>query len=211
MKQNTRHGGRRCALVLCATALIAGAVAGCGEKKNAPSRLAIAYSNDLWGEIRSCGCAAKDLGGLGRRATFLKALQDTTGDVLIVEAGDFFSSNINYGIEKADVTMRSMALMGYHGVVIGEDELGFGLDYFLRRSHEVRLPIVVANLFDTVADTLIFPPSRIVTMKSGLRVGIAGVMGSQLQLPPQVPGGMLEIRDPAASVQPVVDALRGDA
>lgn len=196
--------------IIVAVALVVSGIAGCAEKKPpAPARITIAYSNDLWGEIRSCGCAAKDLGGLGRRATFLKALQDTTGDVLVIDAGDFFGSSINYGVEKADVTMRSMALMGYHGVGLGEDEFGFGPEYIQRRAREVGLPVVVANLFDAVADTLLFPASRIATMTSGRRVGIVGAMGAQLELPPQVPEGSLEIRDPVQAVQPVVDALRG--
>jgi len=186
------------------------ALGGCGEEKTAPKRLAIAYSNDLWGEIRSCGCSEHDLGGLGRRATFLKAVADTTGDMLLVDAGDFFGASINYGVEKADVTLKSMALMGYHAVVIGEDELGFGLDFILRRSRDARLPIVAANLYDAVGDTLIFPASRVVTLPSGLRVGIAGVMSPAIALPPQVAAGSLDIRDPLAAVQPVVDGMRGD-
>ena len=206
MRSFCPHRARRCVLTAAFAALV---IAGCGEKNTPPRRLVIAYSNDLRGEIRSCGCSEHDLGGLGRRATFLQELQDTTGDVLIVDAGDFFSSSINYGIEKADVTMKSMALMGYHGVAIGENELGFGLDYIRRRSREVGLPVLVANLYDAVADTLVFPPSRIVTLRSGRRVGLVGVMSPDIALPPQVPPGSLEVRDPLSAVQAAVDAMRG--
>jgi 2',3'-cyclic-nucleotide 2'-phosphodiesterase (5'-nucleotidase family) len=213
MKLATHHDDARRALAAMGVWLAVLSLAGCGgsEHKAQPRRVAFAYSNDLWGEIRSCGCAEHDLGGLGRRATFLKAVADTTGDMLLVDSGDFFGSSINYGVEKADVTLKSMALMGYHGVVIGEDELGFGLDFIVRRSREARLPIVVANLYDVVADTLIFPPSRVVTLPSGLRVGIVGVMSPSIPLPPQVPEGTLELRDPLAAAQPEVDRLRGEA
>jgi 2',3'-cyclic-nucleotide 2'-phosphodiesterase (5'-nucleotidase family) len=208
-----RDASRRRALAGIAVSLLAIAVAGCGQRheKAQPGRITFAYSNDLWGEIRSCGCAEHDLGGLGRRATFLKAVADTAGDVLLVDSGDFFGSSINYGVEKADVTLKSMALMGYHGVVIGEDELGFGLDFILRRSREARLPIVVANLFDTVADTLVFPASRVATLPSGLRVGITGVMSPGIPLPPQIPEGSLEVRDALSAAQPEVDRLRREA
>jgi len=181
---------------------------GCGGGERAPRRLTIGYSNDLWGEIRSCGCASKDLGGLGRRATFLKALRDTTGDFLLVESGDFFGSGINYGVEKADLTMKSMAVMGYHGVVIGEDELGFGLDFLRRRARETGLPVVVANLYDAAADTLIFPASRVVTLASGRRVGIVGALSPTIGLPPQVADAGLDVRDPLDPAQRAVDALR---
>jgi hypothetical protein len=69
----------------------------------------------------------------------------------------------------------------------------------------------VANLYDAVADTLVFPASRVATMPSGLRVGIAGVMSPGVGLPAQVPEGSLDVREPLAAVQPVVDGLRGDA
>ncbi len=186
-------------------------LAGCGRKNSERPRLTIAYSNDLHGEIRSCGCSSGDLGGLGRRATFLQALRDTTGDFLLVDAGDFFSSSINYGIEKADLTMKSMALMGYHGVVIGENELSFGTDFIVRRARETMLPVLVANLRDVAGDSLVFSSSRVVTMPSGLRVGLTGAMSQTVALPPQVPPGSLEILEPLAAVQPVVDALRRDA
>jgi 2',3'-cyclic-nucleotide 2'-phosphodiesterase (5'-nucleotidase family) len=192
--------------VLVAALVLAGA--GCGQTSTPPRQLAIAYSNDLRGEIRSCGCAVHDLGGLGRRATFLAALRDTTaGDVLLVDAGDFFGSGINYGVEKADVTLKSMSLMGYDGVVIGEDEFGFGLDFIVRRVRETRLPVLAANLVDAAADTLIFPASRIVTLKSGLRVGLVGVMSPAISMPPQVKAGSIEIREPLGAAQSAVDAM----
>lgn len=200
----------RAAAVLSAVFVLC-ALGACGRKEQPPRRLTIAYSNDMWGEIRSCGCAVHDRGGLGRRATFLSELRDTTGgDMLVVESGDFFGAGINYGVEKADVTLKSMALMNYDAVAIGEDDLGFGLDYLRRRVRETNLPVVVCNLFKAGTDSLIFAPSRVVTTASGLRVGIAGAMGSAIAFPPQVPAGTLEIRDPVQSLQPVVDAMRPD-
>jgi hypothetical protein len=196
---------------LCSASLfaIAGLFAACGLLKSEPKRLAIAYTNDVRGEIRSCGCATHDLGGLGRRATFMKVFRDTTeADVLLVDAGDFFSSSINYGKEKAELTLKSMALMGYDGVVPGENELSFGIDYFRTRASAVGLPVLASNLFDTASDSLLFPASREVVLKSGLRAGIVGAMSPALKLPPQVPAGTIEIREAAAAAQTAVDAIR---
>lgn len=156
-----------------------------GSKDERSNTLTIVFSNDLHGEIRSCGCAAKDYGGLGRRATFIESVRDTTGDVLLLDAGDMFSSELNYGEEKADLTLRSMSLMQYHGIVPGEMDLGFGVDFLVERSHALKLPMVAANLVDSRADTLLFAPTREVTLPSGLRVGIVGVLGDRISLPPQ--------------------------
>ncbi len=190
-------------------AIAFGALAACGDLKREPDRLAIVYTNDVRGEIRSCGCATHDLGGLGRRATFVKVFRDTTeADMLLVDAGDFFSSSINYGKEKADLTLKSMALMNYDAVVPGENEFGFGIDYFKERTRAVGLHVIASNVFDVASDSLVFPASREVKLASGLRVGIAGVVSPSLKMPPQVTAGSIEVRDPLTSVQSQVDALR---
>ena len=184
----------------------------CDALKGRPERLAIVYTNDVRGEIRSCGCALHDLGGLGRRATFMRVLRDTTtADVLLVDAGDFFSASINYGKEKAELAMKSMALMNYDGVVPGEKEFGFGIEYFQTRAKAAGLPVLASNLYDAAADTLLFPASRVVTLRSGLRVGLIGVLSEKIKMPPQVPAGAVEVRDPAANVQAAADAVRPNA
>ena len=187
---------------------LAAVLGACSSHREKPRGLTIAFSNDLHGEIRSCGCAVKDYGGLGRRATFLAAVRDTTGDFLLVDGGDIFAAGMNYGREKADLTLRSMAHMGYQAVVVGEKDFGFGTDYIVKRPREVGLPIVVANLFDAATDTLLFAATREVTLPSGLRVGLVGAITPTLKLPPQVHPGSLEIRDPVTTIRPIVDSLR---
>lgn len=184
-------------------------LAACGALGGKPKRIAIAYTNDVRGEIRSCGCATHDLGGLGRRATFMRVFRDTTAaDVLLVDAGDFFSHSINYGKEKAELTMKAMAHMHYDGLVPGENEFGFGADYFRTRARAIGLPVLAVNLADAASDSLLFAPSRVVVLKSGLRAGLIGVVSPALKFPPQVPAGSLEVRDPSSSVQAEIDALR---
>jgi hypothetical protein len=197
----TRAGGTLALALACA-------LGACGRAGDSPRRLTIAYSNDVRGEIRSCGCTEHDYGGIGRRATFVRALRDTTGDAVLVDAGDFFGTHINYGREKADLTLKSMGLMRYDAVVLGEDDLAFGVDYIAGRARSEKVPVVVANLFDAAADTLVFPASRVVTCASGLRVGIAGVMSPGIAFPPRVPTGSLELRDPLATLQPIIDGMR---
>lgn len=201
------HGTMQRQFCHAACFVLVALLGGCGSN-TAPRTLTIAYSNDLHGEIRSCGCAAKDYGGLGRRATFLSAVRDTTGDLLVVDGGDIFGSGVNYGREKADLTLTSMAHMGYQGVVVGEKDFSFGTDYIVKRTREVDLPVVAANLYDAAADTLVFPATRETTLASGLKVGLVGVVTADLKFPPQVTPGSLVLRDPLTTIRPLVDAMR---
>lgn len=196
-------------LLGAACLLGAAALSACGVFEKKPQRLVIAYTNDVRGEIRSCGCATNDLGGLGRRATFINVLRDTTtADVLLVDAGDFFSASINYGKEKAELTLKSMSFMNYDGIVPGENEFSFGVAYFHERARAAGLPVVASNLFDAGADTLLFAASRTVTLASGLRVGLVGAISPMTKFPPQVTPGSIAVKDPIAATQAAVDALR---
>lgn len=181
-------------------------VQGCSQEP--AETLTIGFSNDLNGELRSCGCLVKDLGGLGRRATMVEIVRDSTENFLLVDAGDFFGKELNYGKEKADVTMKSMAWMEYDAVVVGEKDFGFGVDYVVKRTKEIGLPVITANLYDAITDTLLFPPSWVVEFASGLEVGLIGVLSDGLKLPPQVPAGRIRITDPVQAVKREVEELR---
>jgi len=184
-------------------------LAGC-SRTQPPRTLTIVFSNDVEGEIRSCNCPTGDYGGLPRRATFVAAIRDSTSDFLLLDAGDFLGTAVDHGMDRAELAMKSMVLMGYHGVVIGENELGLGTEYIVEQSRELGLPVLVANLHDAGTDSLLFPPNRIVTFTSGLRIGIIGVMSPNLRLPPQVPAGSLRITDAVDAVKREVQALRGE-
>ena len=56
----------------------------------------------------------KDYGGLGRRATFLSGQRIDGRNVLLLEGGDLFGVDVNYGQEKANVTLEALAYMDYH-------------------------------------------------------------------------------------------------
>ena len=172
-----------------------------------PRTLTIAYSNDVNGVIRACGCATNDFGGMGRRTTFARIVEDSTENFLLVDAGDFFGSDLAFGPQKAEVTMRSMVLMDYDAVLIGERELGLGVDFILEMSAELGLPVIAANLRYAQTGELLFPPSKIVRLPTGLNVGLIGVWGQQIAFPPQVREGTLSITDPFKAVGAQLTAL----
>ncbi len=192
----------------CAALVLACVLAGgCSQKEEI---LTIAFSNDMTGEIRSCGCTSKDFGGLGRRATFLRNTRKTSGQLVLFEGGDFFGTKVNYGEEKAGLTLRSMVFMKYDGIVIGEKDLSLGVDYLVEQVAALRIPVVVANLYDTEADTLIFAPNRVFTLPGGLRVGVIGVMGERLKLPLPPNSRRVRVKSAQAAVEREVAAIKDD-
>jgi 2',3'-cyclic-nucleotide 2'-phosphodiesterase (5'-nucleotidase family) len=180
-------------------------VAGCSQEQ--AQTLTIAYSADLRGAIYPCDCPGKEYGGLGRRATFLEAVRDTAENLLILDGGDFFGREIDFGGAKAEIVMNSMALMGYDGMAVGESDFGFGVDYVVSRTAELGLPVLAANLYDAKTGKRLFKPSARLELPNGLEVGLIGVVGNGLELPPQVPVGALEVTDPVEAVESEVAAF----
>lgn len=166
----------------------------------------IAFSNNMNGEIRACGCSSNDYGGLGRRATFIARMRQQTDNLILLEGGDLFGVDVNYGNEKADLSLRALQYMGYDGVVLGEQEFGFGVDFVVDRVTALRLPVIMSNVFDTTTGEALFPPSRVVTLPNGLRIGLIGVLGD-VKLPPDVEKGRLRVEDPEEAVRREIAAL----
>ncbi len=208
-----RHPRLRMLLVVVASSLLwtllaiaQGCSGGPGERDN-PNTLTLIYTNDMRGEVRSCGCAAKDYGGLGRRATYVQAVRDTASNVVLVESGGFFGADLNYGREKAELTLKSLGLMNYDAIVVGEEDLAFGLDYLVKRAQADRLPVLGANLY--MADgTLAFSPRKVVTTAGGLKVGMIGVLDPALTLPPKAQQEKVVAKPMQPEVARHVSALR---
>jgi 5'-nucleotidase len=180
---------------------------GCSKK---PAKtLTIAYSNDLLGTIHPCDCPGQEYGGLPRRASFLEVVRDTTQNLLVLDAGDFYGLDLGFGERKAQVYVNSMALMGYDGIAVGEAELGFGTDDFVRRVSDAGLPVLAANLYDANTNQLLFPPSTRVEYPDGLSVGLIGIMWDGLVFPPQVESGSLRITDPKEALRREISGFAG--
>lgn len=166
------------------------------------------FSNNMEGEIRSCGCAAKDYGGLGRRATFIEHQRHSSPDVLLLEAGDFFGTNVNYGREKADLTLQSMSYMRYDGIVLGEEDFSLGFDFILERVRTLKLPVVGTNIVDPQTGEPLFPRTRIVHLENGLRVGLLGVISPGLGVHQYVEKERMRLENPRKAIERELDGLR---
>lgn len=180
---------------------------GCSRK---PRSLVIAFTNDMRGFVRSCGCSHKDYGGLARRATLIEALRDTAECFVAVDAGDMFGAGINYGKSKAQLTARALATMGYDAVVPGEQDFVFGLEFLAELARETDLPVVLANLVDPDSKEPLFPPSRLVSKGGNFKIAFIGLMSDRLPLPRAVTKGEVLVLPPEEVLKEQVAALPSD-
>lgn len=156
------------------------------------------------------------LGGLARRATLVNKLRTQGHPVLVVDSGDLFfdTTQAQEDLQKARTKARLIAQaykhMGAVAVNVGDRDLFQGVD-FLKQEAAQGLPLISANLVDSVQKTPIFPP-YIIHEVSGVRMAFFGLL--RPPLPPAITKaveGKVVVEDPVEAARKVMSELKGRA
>jgi 2',3'-cyclic-nucleotide 2'-phosphodiesterase (5'-nucleotidase family) len=201
-----RHPGRALSF-LAALALALAASAGPGHAEGLKQKLLpILSTADAVGKITPCGCHTPK-GGLARIASVIDSTKIKYGDALVVEAGDFAPESSN-PIEEAriDFQFKTLELIGYDAIGIGERELNFGYGKLQSLAAASKVPLLSANLIDKKTGKAAFKPYAIVK-KGNLKVGVFSLLGPKIALPGAT-GEELTVEDPLAAAQKTVSELR---
>jgi hypothetical protein len=143
---------------------------------------AIFYSGNQMGYIEPCGCTGLEnqKGGLMRRHTALKVLQNRGWDLITIDSGDQVNRPGQQSQVKLEKTLESLTrLMNF-------DVIGLGAGDFKVDSIELAQAMINANLGVTpfvCANVEVIDPELChtyrVIQKNGKRVGITMVLGEQ--------------------------------
>ena len=157
---------------------------GGGKRSSEKVELAILFSSDLLGLIRSCGCAVADNGGLGRRATYIENARARYANLITLDAGDAMSLDLSYSQQEADLTWDALTLMGLDAFTPGEIDFIYGLPYLKRVVEKTGLEMVVANIVDAETGEPVFGPRyKVIEIEGGIRIGITGVLDDTIRFP----------------------------
>ena len=176
------------------------------------STLTVIGSASIEGEITSCGCAKRDLGGFPRKATLIKQVRDAGNPVLLVDAGDFGADRGFERHKKTAFIFDMMARLGYDAVTPGEREMVDGLASLkeVYAAHP-EVKVVSANVMD-VSGNRIWPEYAIVE-KGGIKIGVTGVTGDafyRFNVARNVQtSDDFTFEDPAQALRRVVGELQG--
>jgi 2',3'-cyclic-nucleotide 2'-phosphodiesterase (5'-nucleotidase family) len=153
------------------------------------------------------------MGGLPRRATFIK--QETAGDTkaLILDAGNFVSSRplaeqvMETAGAKAELMIQAMERMGYAAMAVGEMDLYLGLDRLRSLNEMASIRFLSANLTDPRGKALF--ETRAILKSGGVRVGVIGLTAPPADkrvLDNQMEGAV--VTDPFQAAGEAVEKLR---
>ena len=148
-------------------------------------------------------------GGVARRATLVKRVRKENPNTLLIDAGDVFQGTPYFNFYKGEVEYKSMSLIGYDVVTLGNHDFDNGVNALVAAMKFANFDFVSTN-YDVSATPL---QSRVkpyvVRVLGGVRVGLfgMGISPDNLITPENFKG--VKYNDPVAAAREVVKVLRG--
>jgi 2',3'-cyclic-nucleotide 2'-phosphodiesterase (5'-nucleotidase family) len=154
-------------------------------------------------------------GGLARRVSLVEKLKSEDRSLLVVDSGNFFTNgwagdNQKQFIVKARLISRAYRRMGAAAINVGALDLLQGLA-FLRKEAYRGLPLVSANLVDSLTKTSIFKP-YVIKKVGAIRVAFFGLLSPNIRMDIYKEAGkQFLVKDPVGTAQEIIRMLRGKA
>lgn len=105
------------------------------------------FSGAELGCLKPCGCSEGQLGGIGRRDSFLQQLRGYENIIIPIANGNLIQDASPQSQIKVDIGFFALADMGYVAYNIGERDLQLGTVHLTTLSEQSGLPLVNANLY----------------------------------------------------------------
>jgi 5'-nucleotidase len=175
------------------------------------SLITILHTNDTHSQIDPIPSNDKqypDKGGVARRATLVKRIRKENPKTLLIDAGDVFQGTPYFNFFKGEVEYKSMSLIGYDVVTLGNHDFDNGVDALAAAMKFANFEFVSSNydVKGTPLESRVKP--YVVRVIGGLRVGLfgLGVSPDNLITPANFKG--VKYNDPVKAAKDVVATLR---
>lgn len=147
-------------------------------------------------------------GGVARRATLVKRIRKENPNTLLVDGGDVFQGTPYYNFYKGEVEYKSMSLIGYDVVTLGNHDFDNGVDALAAAMKFANFDFVSSNydVRGTPLEKVVKP--YVVRTLGGVRVGLfgLGISPNNLITPDNFKG--VKHLDPVRMARGVVKLLR---
>ncbi len=173
--------------------------------------ITILHTNDTHSQIDPIPANDKqypDKGGVSRRATLVNRVRNENPNTLLIDAGDVFQGTPYFNFYKGEVEYKSMSLIGYDVVTLGNHDFDNGVAALAAAMKFAKFDFVSANydVRGTPLESRIKP--YVVRVIGGVRVGLfgLGVSPDNLITPENFKG--VKYNDPVKASRDVVKLLR---
>jgi 5'-nucleotidase len=173
--------------------------------------ITILHTNDTHSQIDPVSESDKTWagkGGVARRATLVKRIRKENPNTLMVDAGDVFQGTPYFNFYKGEVEYKSMSLIGYDVVTLGNHDFDNGVNALAAAMKFANFEFVSTNydVRGTVLEARVKPYA--VKTFGGVRVGLfgLGISPDNLITPQNFQG--VKYMDPVQMARGVVRLLR---
>jgi 5'-nucleotidase len=147
-------------------------------------------------------------GGVARRATLVKRIRKENPNTLLVDGGDVFQGTPYFNFFKGEVEYKSMSMIGYDVVTLGNHDFDNGVDALAAAMKFANFDFVSSNydVRGTLLENKVKP--YVVRVLGGVRVGLfgLGISPNNLITPENFKG--VKYLDPVRMARGVVKLLR---
>ena len=150
-----------------------------GSTTNAQSELNILTINDTHGYLET-----SDSNSISKIAAYMASYDE---NALRISVGDMFQGTGLSNLTKGKAMIEVMNAMNIDAMVIGNHEFDWGIDTILgyfdgdEENGEANFPLLAANVVDSNSNPLPNSSPYLITNKNGLKVGLIGVIGENLE------------------------------
>ena len=173
--------------------------------------ITILHTNDTHSQIDPVSESDKQWagkGGVARRATLVKRVRKENPNTLMVDAGDAFQGTPYFNFYKGEVEYKSMSLIGYDVVTLGNHDFDNGVNALAAAMKFANFDFVSTNydVRGTVLEARVKPYA--VRTLGGVRIGLfgLGISPDNLITPQNFQG--VKYMDPVQMARGVVRLLR---
>ena len=195
---------RGCAILYPLSSILALLIAVSCQKRDDASPttkpLYIIASGDTSGWMMPCGCASNQSGGLLRRGSYLRGMNEK-GAVIYLDAGGAAGGTSEYHKVKFEAILRGEKWMGVVAHNLGKSELALGPQFLRDVASRTDVTFLCANAADTAAQPLAV--SHVTIEKSGRKLAIVGVVSQKYAT------DQIKLTDPRQAILKTIAPLKG--
>lgn len=145
-----------------------------------PDELTVLFNGSRHSKMEACGCRARNLGGVDKEATMMKAFRKLNPASVTMDAGGFMREFLDDHLElQTYYLLEALKTMGNQAVNIGYVDFARGISFLKHAETRIGVPLVSANVLDSATSQPLFSPFKILEVKrkdgQTLRVGVIGV------------------------------------
>jgi hypothetical protein len=190
---------------------------------NKPAAVLV-LSGQQHGYIEPCGCSAVQLGGVSRRASLIRQIEERGWPVAAIDVGGVASARRHrkQSQVKFEKTLAALQFMKYAAVALGPEDLHVGpADYVMGVGVNLGdMPFLAANVVLLGSPDLGTPVRRKTVQVGDVKIALTGVVGESIKkeiFPPPVKGQPtggnsddITISDPIAALTKVLAEIDAD-